>query len=315
MTKPIVFMFSGQGSHYYQMGRDLFDKQQVFRYWVQSADEIFQALTGLSFINELYHKSYQKCYPFTRTLFTHPAIFSIEYALGQLLYSQGMKPDYVLGASLGEFTAAVFAKIISFETALSSIIKQAQIIEDNCLPGQMLAILQSAYLYKIDSFIQKQSELAATNFDSHFVVSGEPDRLTRLATYLDCQKIVSQKLMVAHGFHSSCIDTAAVPYAQFAGHQSFSIPNISFISCTHAELLINIHPLHFWDAIRLPIQFQRTIQMLESKNNYFYFDLGPSGTLANFIKYNLTAHSSSETTALMTMSGQGLINLTKLGIL
>src|SRR5688572_9620134 len=115
MTKPIVFMFSGQGSHYYQMGRELFEQQPIFRHWMQLADSIYQELTGLSIIHELYENGHKKSEPFVRTLLTHPAIFSIEYALGQIILEQGIIPDYVLGTSLGEFAAAVFAGVMTFE--------------------------------------------------------------------------------------------------------------------------------------------------------------------------------------------------------
>jgi len=309
IRKPIIFMFSGQGSHYYQMGRELFEQQPLFRQWLQAGDMICQSMTGLSIINTLYNDNYKKTEPFTRTLLTHPAIFIVEHGLGQLLLAQGIRPDYVLGASLGEFAAAVFAGNLSFETALTAVIKQAQILEEKCLSGSMLAILASSELYHNHDFLQKKSELAASSFHSHFTVSGHPDDLTAVETYLAAQSINFQRLAVSHAFHSSHIDDAAADYQHFINQQSLGISTTPFISCAQAKQL-NVFPLtHFWDIIRLPIQFKITVENLEKAGEYYYVDIGPSGTLAAFVKYNLIASSASQPLTLMSPFGQDAKNL------
>ena len=312
MTKPIIFMFSGQGSQYYQMGQALYEENPIFRYWMQEADALSQDLGGQSIIDVLYHSQHKKSDPFTRTLLTHPAIFITEYAVAQMLLSQGIIPHYVLGASLGEFAAAVVAGILSFEEALKAVIHHAQILEKYSLPGGMVAIMDSPTLYDKTPLMREKSELAAINFPSHFVISGTLNNLKQISILLKENHIVTQDLAVSHGFHSFLMDEAASPYLRFLEKYSLKSPHLPFISCAHKGPLKMISSSHFWEAARQPIYFQETIEILEKENNFFYLDLGPSGTLATFVKYNLKEASSSQSFALLTPFGNDLKNLTNL---
>ena len=73
-----------------------------------------------------------------------------------------------------------------------------------------------------------------------------------------------------------------------------------------------IEPRHFWDIVHLPIKFKDTIESLEQENNYCYLDVGPSGTLATFVKYNLSKNSRSKSIPILTPFSQNLINLDNL---
>ena len=293
-------MFSGQGSHYYQMGRELYNQEPTFKRQLQAAEAIYRDLTGLSILDHLYNDQFKKSDSFSRTLFTHPSIFMVEYALAYLLLEQGIIPDYVLGASLGEFCAAVIAGVLTFEEALQAVIVQAQMLETYCAPGAMMAILHPHNLYNDFRLIREQSERAAINFPSHFVISGRTDHLKQIAALLNEQNITFLNLDVSHGFHSSLIDDAAQPYHQFLKRLSLKTPHTPFISCTHDVPFAPLHPGQFWDVIRKPIRFQDIVEALERENNYTYLDPGPSGTLATFVKYNLKKTSSSRTHAVLT---------------
>lgn len=305
-------MFSGQGSHYYQMGREQFNNNSIFRQCMEESDKIFNDLTGLSLIKEIYQKTPGESDIFTRTLFTHPAIFSVQYALGQILISQGIKPDYVLGTSLGEFTAAVFANIVTFENALKLVIKQAQLFEAHCQPGNMIAILHAEHFYQTDHFLKENSELAASNFDSHFVIACKNTNLVRIENYLKEKNIIFQKLAVSHGFHSSGINEAQDHFLKLLKFYPTQDPTIPFISCTCVNHVNRFSSKHFWEVARLPIQFQRTIQYLENKSDYLYLDIGPSSTLATFMKYILGETSGSKTLALLSPLSDFSKNLTKI---
>ena len=300
MKKPIVFMFSGQGSHYYQMGRVLYEQEPIFKRQLHAAETMYRDLTGFSILDTLYSDQFKKSDSFSRTLFTHPSIFVVEYALACLLLEQGIIPDYVLGVSLGEFCAAVIAGIFTFEEAFKAVIVQAQMMEAYCSPGAMMAILHPHNLYHDFRQIKELSERAAINFPSHFVISGRADHIKQIAILLNEKQITFQKLAVEHGFHSALIDNAAQPYLQFLERFSLKTPHTPFISCAHEVPITSLHPRHFWDAIRKPIRFQDIIEALERENTYTYLDVGPSGTLATFVKYNLKKTTSSRIHTLLT---------------
>lgn len=312
MRPLIIFMFSGQGSQYYQMGRELFEQNPVFRKWMLEGDKIVSGLSGISIIDQIYHDANKKSDLFSRTLFTHPAIFMVEYALTQVVIGMGIEPDYCLGVSLGGFAAAVLAGVITFEEALTAVVRQAEALEASCPPGGMIAVLHSPSLYYENPLFHENLSLAAVNFPSHFVVSGSQKQLSDIQTFLQEKKITFQWLAVSHGFHSSLIDPAAAPFRNFLKELVLREPRIPFISCSPAHILPSIPRDYLWETIRMPVQFQQTIQLLEEHAPYLYLDLGPSGTLATFVKYNLGRESSSRSLSLLNPFGQDSRNLIRL---
>ena len=175
-----------------------------------------------------------------------------------------------------------------------------------------MAILYFPYLYFENSLLNSNLELAAINFSSHFVVAGKSEALSNIQTFLKEKEISYQLLAVSQGFHSSFIDSAEADYTDFLTKLAFQKPRLSFISCAQARILPSLPQNYFWEIIRLPIQFQKTIQILERSASYTYLDLGPSGTLATFVKYNLHNQSCSKSYSILTPFGQDVGNLEKL---
>lgn len=307
--KPIIFMFSGQGSQYYHMGQSLFEQNQLFKSCLLKADKICVDLMGISVVKSMYYKNYAKSHPFTKTSLTHPAIFMIEYALGQLLLEKNIIPSMVLGTSLGEFAASVFANVISFETALMAVIAQSKALEHYCELGGMLSIIDSPDTF--DENFAPLAELAAINFSNNFIISGKNQNLQLIEKSLKSKQITYQKINVNHAFHSSLIEPASIHY-NFMVKQNVAIPTLPLISTVHAKRLTRVTYKHFWDIIRLPILFKNTIFNLEQQDNYIYLDVGPSGTLANLVKYNLTKNSMSQAITILNPFTDDIENLNKL---
>ncbi len=109
---PLVFMFSGQGSQYFQMGGVLFRRDPVFREWMHALDAIVVKVAGYSLTKYLYEDSHHNDDLLEHTRHSHPAIFAVEYALARTLMAHGLNPDSVMGASLGEFTPAASAAVL-----------------------------------------------------------------------------------------------------------------------------------------------------------------------------------------------------------
>ena len=308
MSKPSVFLFSGQGSHHYQMGEDLWSGNEAFRAQLEACDATFKNLVGVSIVDLLYSKERKKQDIFDRTLWTHPSIVTVEYALAKVLIEAGIAPNYVMGASLGELTACALSRVLSFEAMLKITVEQAKTLEAKCPRGGMLAVLNSVDLFEREAGFQKVT-LVNVNFSKHFVVSGLAQSILELEKELKQKQIACQSLAVSHAFHSKHIDDAAGACREFEATQELSQPSIPIMSCSRAEVLESIPGGYFWEAVRQPIGFQKSIDALERLGPCKYIDLGPSGTLATFLKYYLPESSTSEIISIMNPFGRDLKRL------
>jgi len=310
-AKKVVFMFSGQGSQYFQMGQALFAQDAVFRDWMLRLDAIVRDCSGHSVIEALYAPERSKADNFTRMMLTHPAIFMVEYSLAQSLIHANVLPDITLGASLGSFAAAAVAGFVSVEDAATAVIRQATVIEACCEPGGMIAILASPRMYEED-FLRQHSELAGVNFASHFVVSSKLQQLDEIEKGLRERAITYQRLPVSFAFHSQWIERAREahePFMQAVQYQSGRLP---LMCCERAELVTSLPNDYFWRIARNAIRFNDAVVQMERRGTYRYVDVGPAGTLATFLKYSLLPTSESTMHSVLTPYGNDLKNRTTL---
>ncbi|QQZ64467.1 acyltransferase domain-containing protein (plasmid) [Paenibacillus sonchi] len=309
MNKSVVFMFSGQGSQYYHMGRCLYNQQPVFREWMQTLDRVACDMLGVSLIQIIYDDAKPKRNAFERLQYTHPALYMVQFSLAQVLIEQGLRPDFVLGTSLGETVAAAVAGATAPEEMLRLVNGQARLVESLCEPGGMIAILHDPRLYEEEPLLYCFSELASVHYHSHFVVAGSHRNLECIMKYLKAEGILFQALPVTRAFHCSCLEPAREQHAEILQHVVCQQLQIPLASCVHGEVINQLSPSYFWDAARQPIQFPAALHSLESAGPCLYLDLGPSGTLNHFVKSNLSAGSPSEHAAVLTPFHQDLNHL------
>jgi acyl transferase domain-containing protein len=309
MRKRVIFMFSGQGSQYYQMGRELFEHNAVFRRHVQELDALGTQFLGSSLVRIIYEDSRPKWDPFERVLLTSPALFMIQYALAQTVMQDGLEPDVLLGSSLGTFVAAAVGGCVSMVEGLRNVIDLARVVEERCPQGGMLAILAHPDLYRQDGVLRAHGELAGINFDAHFVLAGSTADLRRVEAALRARNIAYQPIAVSRAFHSRLIDAAELPCRElFRGiqYQRSSLP----IACTaQVALLDTVNDRSLWRVAREPIRFRDTIDLLERDGEVnLYVDLGPSGTLATFVRYHLGESARSRVEATLSPFGGDVSN-------
>jgi acyl transferase domain-containing protein len=301
-----VFLFSGQGSQYFQMGRELFETNVSFRRWMMRLDETARLLSGHSVVDAIYSPVHGKGDPFDRTLLTHPAIVMVELSLAQTLIEMGIEPDLVLGASLGTFAAAAVAGFFTADDALAAVIRQAEMLEESCEPGGMIAVLADPALF--DEF-RDSSELAAVNFSSHFVLTARAQELSAIEGELKRRSIGHQRLPVSFAFHSRWIDEAKAPFLSFMQTIGRTPNRLPLIGCDKAGPVDVRSGDALWDVVRQPIRFRETIARLEQQGAHRYVDVGPAGTLATFLKYELPKTTLSTVHAILTPYGLDQKNL------
>ncbi|MEU1484038.1 ACP S-malonyltransferase [Streptomyces sp. NPDC005752] len=304
---PVVFMFSGQGSQYYRMGEELFASDEVFRTALQRYDAVAAGLLGESVLARIFDPARRRNEPFIDTRLTHPAIVMIELALAETLRAVGIEPDYLLGSSLGEYAAAVVSGSMDVETCLGLLVRQAEALPAGPRGGLLAVITRPDGRDRIPAL--PGCEVAARNYPGHIVVAGTDTDLDRAEAALRAAGVLHQRVPVEYAYHSSLMDGALAGCRAAFDGVTFAPPRIPWVSCVDGRLVGRPGPDHFWQVARRPIEFERSMAAMRARGDFLYLDLGPSGTLHNFVRGNLPAGDRSRSLPLLSPFGHDPRNL------
>jgi bacillaene synthase trans-acting acyltransferase len=303
MSRKVALLFSGQGSQYYQMGRGLYEQNHVFKSCMDCLDRLAQDMLGTSIVRELYGPL-GKGEALEDIRITHPAIFMVEFSLAKCIMELGITPSCTIGASLGTFAALAVAGWMSASDALSLVIHQALAIDKHCPKGVMIAVLNDPLLYEDSPFLQARSVLAGRNFASHFVLSAPLENQLAIERFLARSGVTSQRLPVQYPFHSPWIDPIRDVLLESSRTDQIRISSTPVVCCAQGDILRVVNDDYFWQVAREEIGFMRAMVKLDQSGPYDYLDIGPSGTLATFMRYLLPKQSGSRSFAVMTPYGR-----------
>jgi malonyl CoA-acyl carrier protein transacylase len=176
----------------------------------------------------------------------------------------------------------------------------------------MITILGNCRLHRELGMLRENSDIAAVNFSSHFVVSTTDEYLDQIETVLRHENVAFQKVAVSYPFHSRWIENAREAALEVLGTMHYGKATIPIVCCAEAGVLGNLTPEVMWNAVRRPIEFERTIAGLEKRGHLDYVDVGPAGTLATFLKYALPSTSASRKYSILSPFGMELKNYDRL---
>jgi bacillaene synthase trans-acting acyltransferase len=305
-----VFLLSGQGSQYYQMGAQLYKDEERFNLHMKRLDKLVQPRINRSIVDILYHENKEKSQPFTRILYTIPAVFMVEYCLARTLMDVNIIPDYLLGASLGEYVALTLAGVLPLEDMLDLLIRRAKRVEKNCEPGAMIGVIADPDLYGREPVLNKNSSLGGVSSNRYFVLSGFREKMEPIKAFLREKKISHQELPISYGFHSPNIYPGFERGGDLSGTdlltRPLQLPGIHVISCLTGKKLVFFEDDYLGKVAKNCVQFAMGLATLNrEKHNFNYIDLGPSGTDAGFVRQSGTLGKSSRIYRIMTPLGDG----------
>jgi amino acid adenylation domain-containing protein len=282
----IVFCFPGQGVQTMNMGRRLYESEVVFREAMDACNTVLHPLLGENLLNLLYPvtDSSEAAAHLNETAYAQPAIFAFEYSLAQLWMSWGIRPDAMVGHSVGEYVAMCIAGVLSLEDALRLIAVRGRFMQK--MPrGSMLSVRSSHE--KIMPFIGHDLDLAAVNAPQLCVVSGPGDAIAAFATRLDEQGIVHRKLATSHAFHSRMVEPALAPFAEFVRSLSFKAPSIPCISTLTGKWITRheiTQPEYWTRQLRNTVLFADAVRELARTPERIFLEVGPAETLVQLIR-------------------------------
>ena len=228
----LAMLFTGQGSQVLGMGRALYDAYPLYRKaWDTIAAELDthldKPLQAVVFAAEgsddaaLLHE----------TQWTQPALFAVECALYRLWESVGVLPDYLLGHSIGELSAAYVAGVLSLGDAAKLVCARGRLMQA-CEPGGAMASIQASedeVLPLVQERVGKV-DIAGINGPRQTVISGDETAVGAIVAYFDAANRKTTRLTVSHAFHSVHMDAILEDFRAIADTCDYSAPNIPVVS-------------------------------------------------------------------------------------
>ncbi len=283
-TSDVVWMFSGQGSQYINMGLNLYRHERVFQKAIDTCADILAPLLERD-IRELIYPTAENITTHTELLnqtnYTQPALFAIEYALAQLWQSWGIKPIASIGHSIGEFVAACLAGVFSLDDALKLVAARGKLMWDLPSSGSMLSVRLSGE--EMEPRLLDGLAIAAYNSTALCVVSGPTESVELLQQELAGSEIACKLLHTSHAFHSPMMMPAARPFTELVRNVRLSPPQTPFISSVTGDWITDeqaINPDYWGEHLLKPVRFAQGIQTLLRHNpNFILLEIGPRQTL------------------------------------
>lgn len=282
-----VFMFPGGGAQYFQMGKDLYATEAIFRKHVDQGLEILRNKHQVDLQN-IFHAEDVQRQDVTETL-DHPSVqlpltFIVEYALAKLWESYGVKPDAMIGHSMGENTAACIAGVLSFEDTLGLILLRGQLVEQ-ADPGGVLSVPLPAE--ELKEHLLEGLDLAANNSPNLSIASGPVDLLDKLADELKQHGIESQRVRVNVAAHSRLFDKILPEFRRHLQTLPLKPPQISIVSNRTGEWLSDAQacdPDYWVSHLRRTVLFSNGVNFLLDTDNRVFLEVGPGNMLGSFVR-------------------------------
>ncbi|MCE6998174.1 SDR family NAD(P)-dependent oxidoreductase [Saccharothrix sp. S26] len=274
-----AFVFSGQGSQWRGMGERLAAAYPVF---ASTLEEVCGRL-GLALWEV----------DLDQTRHTQAALFAVEVALYRLVESLGVRPDYLVGHSVGEIAAAHVSGVLCLEDACTLVSARGRLMQELPPGGAMVSIRASSA--EVAETLPEGVSIAAVNGPEAVVVSGDVDAVLEVADLWEALGHETRRLPVSHAFHSAHMDPMLAEFSRVVEGLSFGCPQIPIVSTVLSDVsssVDNRDPLGgypsagtafdagYWvRQVREPVRFAEAVDWLRANGVTTFLEVGPHPTL------------------------------------
>lgn len=284
--KKVYFMFSGQGSQYQGMGKNLYfgsQKLWICREYKETVDRIFSYLPEEEkdeFFNVLFGDELPE--KINQTKYSQFALFVTEYTLATILIKLGVKPDALLGHSIGEVVAAAVAGVWSLEDAVKVVRNRGDLMQAQD-PGSMLAVMADAEV--VSQYLTENTWVSLCNTSNKCVIGGVKEEIVALSEKLEQLDIKSSIIRTSHAFHTPMMYKAADEFEKILANIQFNTPAYPIISNVYGEYISDeeIKNPNYWAKhINNKVLFEKDLSIILESGECIGIEIGAGKTLSSF---------------------------------
>ena len=280
----VGYLFAGQGSQYIGMGKDLYESFPESKAVFDNADEILGfSLSGLMFSG--------KPEILKLTINSQPAILTVSIAAFEAFKAKHntVKPEFLAGLSLGEYSALVASGALSFENGIKLVRKRAEIMDEAALrhPGKMAAVLELPFEKVKEICLHSGAEVANLNAPGQIVITGKAEAVN--AAKLLCEQSGAKRVIeleVSGGFHSSLMLEASLELKNVLERTSISTPLVPVISNYTATPQYKIHQIleNLVYQMYSSVRWEESVRFMLSQGVTKFFEFGPGKVLKGLMR-------------------------------
>ena len=282
--KKFAFIYPGQGSQSVGMGKSVWET-------FKEAERIFDKASELAGYDMLSLCADGPVTKLSRTLYTQPALFTVEAAITFVLTAKGIKPSIAAGHSLGEFGAWYTAGVYSFEDGFFLVSERGRIMDsaDPYGNGTMAAVIGLDYNVVLDVCDSVDGVVVVANYNSpqQIVISGEKDVVTKAGEILNergAKRVLS--LNVSGAFHSPMMENVKDEFASVVEKISISDAQLPVYSNVSASPVTDAREIRktMVEQLTSPVRWTETIYNMIGNGVEEAFEIGSGNVLAGLVK-------------------------------
>ncbi|TFY63792.1 hypothetical protein EVJ58_g3046 [Rhodofomes roseus] len=300
--RKVIFLFSGQGGQSFGMGAALYRAVPTFRWAV---DECQDKLVSWGF---------EEMLPFIQGTLSkdesgpvleaeHTALFALEYGLARMWTAWGVKPDVVLGQSLGEYSALVWSDVISLDDGLRLVWQRARLTRERCPRGSSGMLVIMAAPSVIEETIREDPcydklSIACHNSDTNGIVGGDMEQLKVLEQVCQQKGWWHRMLTVPYAYHTTCMEPILDEMFNLGKTVTFSPPTVPIAAALRGIVVepgdqsafqVTFQPDYFAQHARRPVLFQESIYALAARDpalasEGIWLEIGPHTTILPLLR-------------------------------
>jgi len=291
----VAFMFPGGGAQYMRMAEGLYRCEPAFRSALDECADLLAPRLGIDIRALVYPEGHAKsdgAPTLGRPLHALPTLFAIEYAMASLLASWGIRPSALIGHSMGEYTAACLAGVMTLKDALGVVSCRGALFEK--LPrGSMLSMPLS--VSEAQRFMSADLSLAAVNLPNQCVASGPTASIDALERALESADVEATRVHIDVAAHSSMLSPILAEFLSFLQQVELRAPQIPFVSNVTGTWITESEardPAYWVSHLRQTVRFADGIGTLLAGHKRILLEVGPGRTLTTFAKNHPAAAES-----------------------